>query len=804
MHYMRWRCRSQIPAGVWAVAITVMSVIMGWCAASAWAEALSPVEVDAVYIRTTKSDDPDSIRVAIGKLEGALNAYPNPALLRVRIGMLYLKAKDAQRARARFRDALVEDSTLVAARYGLGRVYLDLMNNPRRALKNLERAVRADSTYVDAHQLMGRAYMKLRKNEEVLASARTAIRHDPDHAPSYMLLADYYLSLGNAREAMRYFQEFLAREPDDEESAFDFAMHLLEIERYDEVLRLAALMGRERGLPLEAQVLAAWGDHEEALGAFERYISLLSAKERSAYYDISNVGGPEDVAAYRNTPPENREAFLRGFWLQRDPFQASGGAMRRVEHYRRVWRAMTLYGEIAWPFDSRGRVFVRYGEPDWKSNWKQINAQVPIKVQRVQEKLAFQLYGRRGMDMTFIGPVYPIRSDRSAEKRLSQSEYRTNSKPLGGPEETDVGLTYYKPVTTSMDYSKVGWEVWVYADIENGLEVVFTDELYSGIYDFAPEPTPDGYDLDELSMQRQGPMRRLMTRLPNLAPGARVARISKDLPERYNLSHLDPMEFYYEALTFRGRNGEADLQLNLGLPLDNVLVDGDRDTTATLERRIALIENRTEEVRKTRDRLELRISASRRGTGLLAVDRVDLTAPPGAYRLALQMSRLNTNRIQAYHQEVEVPDYDSGQLLLSDLQVAYRVAEAGPGADPKSVRGQWQIAAAPSRAFRSGEPVYVYFEIYNLTRDSFGNTGYEVGYEVRRGRKKLKTLARKGSGEMVSVSYRQVGASPHESDYVELDLRKGRPGRYRVKMTVKDLVSDRETVREGRFQILEQ
>lgn len=803
MCYLRRRCVSRKTEGVWTFAMLVTCVFLALCAASARADALSPGKVDGVYIRSMKSDHPDSIRLAIGKLEGALETYPNPALLRVRLGMLYLKAKDTQRARARFRDALVQDSTLVAARYGLGRVYLELMNNPRRALKNLERAIRIDSTYVDAHHLMGRAYLKLKNGKEVIASARAALRHDPNHAPAYMLLADTYLSLGNTPEAIRYFREFLSREPDDEESAFDFAMHLLKIERFDEVLQLAALMGPERGLPLEAQVLAAWGDHEEALGVFERFISLLPANERTAYYDISNVGGPEDVAAYGNTPPEDREAFLRGFWLQRDPFKTSGGAMRRVEHYRRVWRAMTLYGEIAWPFDARGRVFVRYGEPDWKSSWKQVNAQVPIKVQRVQEKLAFQLYGRRGMDMTFIGPVYPIRSDRSAEKRLSQTEWRTNSKPLGGPEEIDVGLTYYKPVTTSMDYSKVGWEVWVYADIENGLEVVFTDELYSGIYDFAPEPTPDGYDLDELAMQRMGPMRRLMMRLPNLAPGARVARISKDLPERYDLSHLDPMEFYYEALTFRGRNGEADLQLNLGLPLDNVLLAGDRDTTVTLDRRIALIENRTDQVRKTRERLDLRISPSSRGAGLLAVDRVDLTAAPGNYRLALQMSRLNTNRIQAYHQEVEVPDYDSGQLLLSDLQVAYRVVEAGPGADPKSVRGQWQIAATPSRAFRSGQPVYVYFEIYNLKRDSFGNTRYEVGYEVRRGRKKLNTLARKGSGEVVSVSYGQVGASPHESDYVELDLRKGKLGRYRVRMTVKDLVSGRETAREGRFQILD-
>lgn len=774
-----------------------------WGTALARADALSPGEINAVYIRAMKSEHPDSIRVAIAKLEGALKAYHSPALLRVRLGMLYLKARDAQRARARFRDALVEDSTLVAARFGLGRVYLELMNNPKRALRNLEHAIGADSAYVDAHHLMGRAYLKLGKKEEVLAAAREALRYDPDHAPSYMLLADYHLSRGNSSEAIKYFQEFLARDPDDEESAFDFALYLLEIGRYDEVMQLAAMMGPLRGLPLESQVLAAWGDYEEALSAFEQYISLRPAKTRSVFHDITIVAGTDDGQAFQDTPPEEREAFLRRFWLKRDPFQTSGGAMRRVEHYRRVWRAMTLYGEIKWPFDARGRVFVRYGEPDWKSNWKQINAQVPLKVQRVQEKLAFQLYGKRGHNMNFIGPVYPIRSDRSAERRLSNSEYRTNNKPFGGPEEIDVGLTFYKPVTTSMDYSKVGWEVWIYTDVGNGLEVVFTDELYSGIYDFAPEPTPDGYDLDELAMQRQGAVRSLMSRLPNLAPGARVARISKDLPERYDLSHLDPMEFYYEALTFRGRNGEADLQLNLGLPLDNVLVKGDRDTTVTLDRRIALIENRTEHVRTTRDRLKVRVSAAGTGRGLLAVDRVDLTAPPGAYRLALQMSRMNTNRLQAYRQEVEVPDYDSGRLLLSDLQVAYQVVEARPDADPKSIRGKWQIAAAPSRAFRAGDPVFVYFEIYNLSRDSFGNTGYEVGYEVRRGRRKLKTLARKGSGEMVSVSYEQTGTSPDESDYVELDLRKGRPGRYRVKMTVKDLVSGQQTVREGRFQILE-
>ena len=166
------------------VCLGLLSVLVlavnGWWATSARADALAPGEIDGVYIRSMKSDHPDSIRLAIGKLEGALEAYPNPALLQVRIGMLYLKTKDTQRARARFRDALVRDSTLVAARYGLGRVYLELMNNPRRALRNLERAIRIDSTYVGRPSADGtRTLENGQKRGSGWPRPRTALRHDP-------------------------------------------------------------------------------------------------------------------------------------------------------------------------------------------------------------------------------------------------------------------------------------------------------------------------------------------------------------------------------------------------------------------------------------------------------------------------------------------------------------------------------------------------------------------------------------------------------------------------------------------------
>jgi GWxTD domain-containing protein len=766
-------------------------------------EELSNQDVEALYVKGLRTEHRDSIRAIAKRLASAVKYYPAPAVLRTRVGMLYLKARDPHPARLIFRKALEEDSTLIAARVGLGQVYLEMLDNPKRAIRNLEKAIQTDSTYADAHYLLGRVHLRMGHKKEVVASARAALRHDPDHSSAFMLLAQYYIDNGKVDLAMSNFSEFLRRTPEDETAAFEFARGILELGKFDEVYQIATLMDDETGLPLRALAQAGWGDYEDALDTFERYVEGLPQRDRDVYYDISLVGLPEDVIAYQNVAPEDLEQFLRRFWFERDPFKTTGGTMRRVEHYRRVWRGLTLYGDVDWPFDKRGQVYVRYGEPDWKSSYQNVNSNVPIDVQRVQERMAYQLYGEGVGSFTFFGPVYPIKAERTAERSFEQSYTYGDNQPLTAIDELDFGLEFHKPVTAGSDRSTVGWEVWIYTDIENGLEVVFTDEYYTGRYDFAPTPTPSAADVEEFGMQRQGPMRRIMSRLPTLAPGAKMERLSTDLPERYNLAHLQPLEFYYEVLTFRGENGKADVQLNFGLPLSSVVIEGDGDTTVTIERRIALIDEKSVEAQKLRERLGVKVSAGLVTEGQLAMDRVDMLADVGEYRLAMQMGRVGTNLLQAYVQEVVVPDYNSGALILSDLQLATQVRKLKEGEASQFSRGSWFILPSPSRAFNPDTPLFVYFEIYNLKRDNFGNTNYQVGYEVRRGRRKqIQTRAKKKTGESVSVSYEQVGTKETEYDYVELDLMNAKPGRYTVKMVVKDLNTGQETLREGKFQVM--
>ena len=420
---------------------------------------------------------------------------------------------------------------------------------------------------------------------------------------------------------------------------------------------------------------------------------------------------------------------------------------------------------------------------------------MPIPVQRIQEKLAFQLYGRPGTTVTYTGPVFPVRiALRNVESNLPLEE-----------DDGTLGLRGWKPVTAGNDFSSVPWEVWIYPDINHGIEVVFTDEMHTNIYGYAPVPTIDREDAYDVA-SRGSPLRFL--RLMNdFSPASQIAAAATKEPERYDTSDLDPLNFYYEALSFRGKNGKTDLQINIGLPIDEVAMSGDPDTTVVVERRIALVDDRDREAKRLLKNVAIPLPPGLRGKSLIARDRIDIPLPPGEYDLAVQMWRIHTNRLGNYREKVRLHDFSGDSLMLSDLQIAQHIEEPPPTeslSDTSSARDKWRITTSPSRTFFQGTPIFTYFEIYNLMRDTFGQTRYEVAFAVapEKGRELAsQPRIKRRDWELITVQYEQTGRELWIADYVELDIGRVEPGRYRLIMTVKDLNSAQTTTREGIFRI---
>ena len=68
-------------------------------------------------------------------------------------------------------------------------------------------------------------------------------------------------------------------------------------------------------------------------------------------------------------------------------------------------------------------------------------------------------------------------------------------------------------------------------------------------------------------------------------------------------------------------------------------------------------------------------------------------------------------------------DYAVAGLKISDIELAGRVEEDSLATE----KGGIEVISLPSRTYKAGQPVVIYYEVYGLKGDDFGRTKYRVG-----------------------------------------------------------------------------
>jgi hypothetical protein len=192
--------------------------------------------------------------------------------------------------------------------------------------------------------------------------------------------------------------------------------------------------------------------------------------------------------------------------------------------------------------------------------------------------------------------------------------------------------------------------------------------------------------------------------------------------------------------------------------------------------------------------------------GTLAIDEVALQLPPGRYYLGVQVNHPATNRRSGYTQELVVDDYSLEGLGLSDIEIAGRIEP-----DTTEVtKGGLKVLPMPSRTFKEGQPVLIYYEVYGLSKDEFGQTRHRVDYRIkpRKGKlsavRVLRALGRLLGFEekaVVTISYERIGADPNEHNYLEIDPGDSEIGVYELTVTVTDLTSEQTVEKSATFLI---
>ena len=177
------------------------------------------------------------------------------------------------------------------------------------------------------------------------------------------------------------------------------------------------------------------------------------------------------------------------------------------------------------------------------------------------------------------------------------------------------------------------------------------------------------------------------------------------------------------------------VELAYALPKYNVTVS-DSGRSIALENGVFLFDEYWDEVYRKRSDLKLRwpeivpsgypVADSLRKSHL--VFQIAFGLSPGAYNLVGEVRDRKQGSIGTFREQREFAAVDA-LLSMSDLLLAARIETRTPFPEG---RRDLNIVANPLRTYHRSEPAFIYLEVYNLDRDEFGRTGYEIAYRIGR------------------------------------------------------------------------
>lgn len=645
-------------------------------------------------------------------------------------------------------------------------------------LEYLKAAVERDSTHPFLHYMMGRVLERRGELAESAAAYSRQIAVDPLFARARFDFGRVLFKQGHIDSATVIWRELMEARPDFR----SLCMHPL-LEAYLNI-----------------------GETGKAHALIAEELRTLSDEARARVEDISLVAGQEELTAYRRLEPEEQAQFVRSFWQKRDPTPATPGNERLVEHYRRVVYVLQNFSKDGRKWDRRGDVYIRYGEPAHVSKRSDIRFETDAEVVRVKERLIAALSPEAKQEIiarisrlrtstrdveieTTLGEVVAVSDFESIDFEMNPNRVffarqsddvntYVRGKELFGRDRPGMSERPMRGIPLYPVNGSEPWEYWIYPDVSGGIEVVFTALTPKGDFDF-----PD------VSQGRK--IARFNQRFwEDTRPEVVISRAVSAQPDRYVPVGKGVLDFHYASADFRGADDKSRLEVYYGVPVLDAIGDGGEEVV--FERGIALFDSSWTPIYRKLEPMPVRVDEDGVEAGTLAIDELALQVLPGRYYLGLQINHPTSGRRGGYTQELVVEDYAVAGLKISDIELAGRVQVDSLAAD----KGGVAVISLPSRTYKAGQPVVIYYEVYDLKIDDFGQTKYRVDYRItpREGKlsgvQVLRALGRLLGIEekaVVTISYERTGTGSDEYNYLEIDPGESKPGRYEIAVVITDL-----------------
>lgn len=462
----------------------------------------------------------------------------------------------------------------------------------------------------------------------------------------------------------------------------------------------------------------------------------------------------------RLSTDEEREQFIEGFWLRRDPSPDSSENEYKEEHYRRIAYTNERFasGIPGWKTD-RGRIYITFGPPD------------------------------------------------EIESHPSGGTYERPFEEGGG-------------TTSTFPFEK--WRYRWIEGIGSDIIIEFVDPTMTGEYRMTMDPSEKdallmvpnaGLTLMEqmgLSSKQDRFTRTDGTRLGNSIGGQSMRMNQFERLQQYTLLQKPPQ------VKFKDLEAQVNSTIKFNILPLQVRADFFPVTESSVLTNVTIqLENKDlqfqakDGVQKAVVNMYARVTSMARRVVTFFEDTVNVEGPesmlaelskrssiyqksiplaPGMYRLNVVVKDLVGGNMNNYEMALNVPRIDperltSSSLILADLIEKVPTRSIGAG---QFVIGSTKVRPRVNETFRQSEKMGIYFKVYNLTADeTTKKPSGTIEYEV----------VKNGSNERIFDFTEDIATLPNVSSQqatVEklLPLASLEPGQYTLRMKVVDKLSN--------------
>jgi GWxTD domain-containing protein len=473
--------------------------------------------------------------------------------------------------------------------------------------------------------------------------------------------------------------------------------------------------------------------------------------------DVTYIITDEERAAWKRMGTDDeREQFIEGFWMRRDPTPDTAENEFKEEHYRRIAYANERFasGIPGWKSD-RGRIYITFGPPD------------------------------------------------EIEDHPSGGTYDRPPEEGGG-------------TTSTFPFAK--WRYRYIEGIGSDINIEFVDPTMTGEYRLTMDPSEKDALLyvpgAGLTMMEQMGMSSKIDRFSR-TDGTHLGRSMGGMPAR--MGEFERLEQYTKlqkppVIKFKDLEAAITTRITFNILPIKVQADYIKVTNSSILTSITLqLENKDlqfqskEGVQKAVVNIYARITTMSRRVINVFEDTVTVDSPaellqavsaksslyqksvplaPGMYRLNVVVKDIVGGNMNNYEMALTVPRFDdeklgSSSIILADLIEKVPTRSIGTG---QFVVGSSKVRPRINDTFRHDEKMGIYLQLYNFGPDEkTQKPNATIDYEV----------VKNGTNEKIFEFSEEVAKIPDASSQqvtVEklLPLQNLRPGQYTLRMKVTD------------------